>query len=79
MTDMKEFQEINMILVRNDDWLRIFRKRGFYLSEEFPVVTLQVPWDFRNMEEKDIDKLKEYIKKELSKTELKREDESEVY
>lgn len=79
MTDMKEFQEIKMILVRNDDWLRIFRKRGFYLSEEFPIVTLQVPWDFRNMEEKDIDKLKEYIKKELSKTELRREDESEVY
>jgi hypothetical protein len=79
MTDIEEFKEIQITLIRNDDWLRIFKKRGFYLSEEFPIVTLQLPWDFKNMEEKDIDNLKDYIKAELQKTELRREDESDVY
>ena len=79
MTDIEEFQEIQITLIRNDDWLRIFRKRGIILSEEFPIVTLQLPYSFRKMEEKDIDNLKEFIKDELLKTELRREDESDVY
>ena len=74
LVDLEEFQEIELRLVRNDDWLRVFRKRGFYLSENFPLITLKLPYGFTRMEEKDIDKLKEHIKSELSKTELEEEE-----
>ena len=74
LVDLEEFQEIQLSLVRNEDWLRIFGKRGIYLSEEFPLLTLRLPYGFTRMEEKDIDKLKEHIKSELVKTELEEEE-----
>lgn len=74
MTDVEEFQEIRITIHRNSDWLHIFERRGFYLSKEFPLITLQLPHSFKRMEEKDIDNLKEFIKKELMKTELELEE-----
>lgn len=70
MTDIEEFQEIQITLIRNDDWLRVFRKRGFFLSEEFPLLVLKIPFGFTQMEEDDIENLKVFLKSELAKTEL---------
>lgn len=75
MTDVEEFQEIEVRLVRNDDWLRVLRSRGMYLSEDFPLLKLKLPFGFTRMTEKDIEKLQEHLKTELAKTELELEDE----
>jgi hypothetical protein len=65
---VEEFKEIKITLIRNDEWLKVLQKRGFYLSEEFPLLTLKLPFEFVQMEEKDIDKLIVYLKAELFKT-----------
>jgi hypothetical protein len=65
---VEEFKEIKITLIRNDEWLEVLQKRGFYLSEEFPLLTLKLPFGFARMEEKDINKLIIYLKAELFKT-----------
>lgn len=74
LVDLEEFQKIEIKLIRNEDWLRIFEKRGFYLSEDFILMTLKLPYQFTHMDEKDIDKLKEYIRSEIEQTTLEEEE-----
>lgn len=57
----KEFSHLEVRLVRNSRWLRQFEKRGFYLSESFPVAVFELPKVFENMSEKDLDVFRDFI------------------
>jgi hypothetical protein len=74
MTDLEEFQEIRIILIRDPDYLNIARRFGHSLQPDCHILTLKLPFGFTRMEEKNIDKLKEHLKAELAKTELELEE-----
>lgn len=62
MTEPKEFTHIEVRAVRNPEWLKQFSKHGFYLSEDFPLGEFELPPNYENMTEDDIDSLRKNIK-----------------
>lgn len=66
----KEFDHIEVKVIRNPEWLKHFSRQGFYLSEEFPVVDIALPEDLENIQEEDLHKLKSEIRGQLHKTNL---------
>jgi hypothetical protein len=65
---VKEFDHIEITLVRNPDWLKIREKKGFFLSEDFPLGEYKLPIDFESMTESDIDRLIAYLKDKIKLT-----------
>ena len=61
LSEEKEFSHIEVRLVRNEKWLEPHEKRGFFLSEDFPLGEFYLPSRFWDMTEADIDKLKEWL------------------
>ena len=61
MTEEVEFSHIEIRIVRNPKWLEKFEKKGFFLSEFFPIGELWLPSRFWNMTEKDIDSFKAWL------------------
>lgn len=62
MTEPKEFSHIEVIAIRNPEWLKQFEKQGFFLSEEFPLGDFQLPEGYEDMTEKEIDYLRVSIR-----------------
>ena len=49
---MKEFEDLELILNRNEKWLK--QQHPFYLSEHFPIINLVLPKELEYLEEKDL-------------------------
>jgi hypothetical protein len=59
---MNEFSHIEINVIRNPDWLKEREKKGFFLSESFPLGEYKLPPGFESMKEQDIDRLIEALK-----------------
>lgn len=60
-----EFSHIEVRLVRNPDWLKSHEKRGFFLSENLPIIDLAIPTQFQNMCEADYGELVNWFVRQI--------------
>jgi len=58
----REFLYIEVRAVRNPEWLKQFEKRGFFLSEYFPLEDYELPDSFENITEGELDTLKQWVR-----------------
>jgi hypothetical protein len=63
---MNEFTHIEINVIRNPEWLKVREKKGFFLSESFPLGEYTLPPGFESMNEQDIDRLIEALKSHVT-------------
>ena len=56
-----EFSHIEVRVVRNPEWLEPYEKSGWFLSEDFPIASFELPPRFFDMNEGGLDKFKEWF------------------
>ena len=56
-----EFSHIEIRVIRNPKWLEPHEKRGWFLSEEFPIADFELPPRFMDMDEDGLDDFKKWF------------------